>query len=58
MSIIDEIFEKREVHELITEIRDELIARRLDRKEYLSKLDDITIYLKKYPNKIKDEEEF
>lgn len=38
---IDEILETREIHELITEIRDEFTARRLYRKEFLIKMDDI-----------------
>ena len=45
MSIVDEILDRREVHELIMEIRDELTARKLYRKEYLQKMDEIIFYL-------------
>ena len=47
MSIVDKLLERREVHDLIRDFSKELLECRKDRKELLSKLDDITFYHKK-----------
>jgi predicted RNA-binding protein with EMAP domain len=55
MNIIDELLDRREVHELIDEIRDELKERRLYREEYFSKMDDLIYCLNKISEQDKEE---